>query len=93
MGGIFSGNSEGSKKPHDDGRLLPKHVGASNKISGTDQCVLLVISATIFTHFYDAIQHHVYFSNDCSRHKHERNVTVPSLHTSPDPLNKMLNVS
>jgi hypothetical protein len=25
---FISGNSEGSKKPPDDGRLLPKHVGA-----------------------------------------------------------------
>jgi hypothetical protein len=30
----ISSNSEGSKKHHDDGRLLPKHVGANTYSKG-----------------------------------------------------------
>jgi hypothetical protein len=37
-----SGNSEGSKKLPDDGRLLPKHVGASLKNKGAVQSVHIV---------------------------------------------------
>jgi hypothetical protein len=43
----ISSNSAGSKKLPDDGRLLPKHVGASLWIKEWyNQCILLVISAT-----------------------------------------------
>jgi hypothetical protein len=40
-------NSGGSKKLPDDGKLWPKHVGISIRIrSGTNQCIVLVISTT-----------------------------------------------
>jgi hypothetical protein len=41
-----SSTSEGTEKPHDEGRVLPKHVGASiyRRIKKWyNQCILLVI--------------------------------------------------